>query len=248
MTSLPWQLWQRKSPWRWNFWTTRCITFLRRIQRLWILKIPWHEIRGSCSVCSIKCKYRDFFCVHSVSEKSPNSFHFHFISKSSDMRYAVHAPSVLSIVNIGTSFVVILFQKNPRAHFIIHHCLPCYKYLMISVKLFQIVVSFLDLVPKSHVPLTIARLRLAIFNGTWDLETTSKTLLKSGLPVWIFLSQISQFLLKKFRFGFYLIFGYFLRKNTENQKWAYAMLVNFEIIHLYVIVPLTVARKGCLKS
>ena len=88
------------------------------------------------------------------------------------MRYAVHAPSVLSIVNIGTSFVVILFQKNPRAHFIIYHCLQCYEYLMISVKLFQIVVSVLDLVPKSHVPL----MRLAIFNGTWDLETTSKTL------------------------------------------------------------------------
>ena len=92
------------------------------------------------------------------------------------MRYAVHAASVLSIVNIGTSFVVILFQKNPRAHFIIYHCLQCYEYLMISVKLFQIVVSVLDLVPKSHVPLTIARLRLTIFNGTWDLETTSKTL------------------------------------------------------------------------
>ena len=76
-----------KSPWRWNFWTTRCITYLLRIiQRLWILKILWHETgtltAGSSTTTRcmlrpfIKCKYRDFFCVHSVSEKSPSSYHY----------------------------------------------------------------------------------------------------------------------------------------------------------------------------
>ena len=57
-----------------------------------------------------------------------------------------------------------------------HKNRPCKRALMICVKLFQILVSVLDLVPKSHVPLTIDRLRLAIVNGTWDLETTPKPL------------------------------------------------------------------------
>ena len=46
-------------------------------------------------------------------------------------------------------------------------------------KLFQIIVSVSDLVSKSHVALTLARLRLAIVNATSDLETTSKTLISS---------------------------------------------------------------------
>ena len=46
---------------------------------------------------------------------------------------------------------------------------------MMFEKLFEILVSVLDLVSKSHVALTIARLRLAIVNATSDLETASKT-------------------------------------------------------------------------
>ena len=35
----------KKSPWKWYFWTTSCVTFfLRRIQILWVRKIPKHEI------------------------------------------------------------------------------------------------------------------------------------------------------------------------------------------------------------
>ena len=85
----------------------------------------------------IKCKYSDFFSLHSVSE------------------------------------------EYPRGHIIIYHCSECYmlyEYQMICVKLFQILVSVLDLVPKSHDPLTIARLSLAIVYSRWDLETTSKSL------------------------------------------------------------------------
>ena len=57
-----------------------------------------------------------------------------------------------------------LYFKCPRpSDRSVYHCPQCYGYLMICVKLFQIVVSVLDLVPKSHVPLTIARLRLSTF-------------------------------------------------------------------------------------
>ena len=49
-----------------------------------------------------------------------------------------------------------LYFKCPRpSDRSVYHCPQCYGYLMICVKLFQIVVSVLDLVPKSHVPLTI---------------------------------------------------------------------------------------------
>ena len=47
---------------------------------------------------------------------------------------------------------------------------------MMFEKLFQIGVSVLDLVSKSHVALKIAHLRLSIVNPTSDLETTSRTL------------------------------------------------------------------------
>ena len=49
---------------------------------------------------------------------------------------------------------------------IIIYCYPqCYEYLMMFEKLFQILVSVLGIVSKSHVALTIARLRLAIVNA-----------------------------------------------------------------------------------
>ena len=45
---------------------------------------------------------------------------------------------------------------------------------MICVKVFKILVSVLELVTKSHVPVNNSS--AAPRHGTWDLETTSKTL------------------------------------------------------------------------
>ena len=81
------------------------------------------------------------------------------------------------------------------------------------------------------------------------LQIEPAIVLLTGLPVWLFLSQISQFCLFERRLAkkisvwlilnFWLIFGFFQEKHRK-QKSAYAMLVNFEIVHLYVIVPLIV--------
>ena len=43
--------------------------------------------------------------------------------------------------------------------------------------------------------------------------------------------------------NFWLIFGFFEEKHKKSE-----MVFNFEIVRLYVIVPLTVVQKGCVKS
>ena len=93
-----------------------------------------------------------------------------------------------SNANIGTFLACTLFQKNPWAHISLCRSPQCHDYLMMCEKLFQILISVLDLVPKSCLPLTIAWLCLAIVNGTQDLETMSKTL----TMIWNMASQNDQ--------------------------------------------------------